>query len=404
MSLSSLKPRKGTRRTRKLLGPNNFFAFPSYAERKYFLGTAADFTGGMTNQIGDTSYTLSENAPFFAVYPSINLRSVGEHSELDLDYTFSAERFRTSDGITTLSHIATGSFAAQLGNRTHLRISDTFDTMPNYSTINVLQGFTVTPQGFQYVFEPQTYQSFSMSNSGNIGIDVDLTSKSFLTFGGSGSYRHYNDTVNQTYYSDQLRAEGSFGFSHKHSTRTTWGMKYKIWQNDYQDNYPTARSHSATVELRRVLSPGWSLTLEAGPAYVETASYLSYIINANISKQSQTNRFDAGYSHYAGDSTGIGGTSESHQGRLGFSQSLWRTASLSFQASAFRQYQKGSGSYDYWGANGSAALSQELGKYWVASVGVSYTTNMGGGYNGYTYERAYVSIGYRLPDFWRTER
>jgi hypothetical protein len=108
--------------------------------------------------------------------------------------------------------------------------------------------------------------------------------------------------------------------------------------------------------------------------------------------------------HNAGDSTGIGGASESHQGRLGFLKPLGRTTSISFQASAFRQNQVGTGAYNYRGASGSAALSQSLGKYFVTSIGASYTTYMGNSVNNFSYKRAYVSVGYRLPDFWRTER
>ena len=379
-------------------------AFPAHAERRYSLGHSMDFTGGVGNQVGQSSFRLQESAPFYAVYPSMNLQSVGEHSSLNLGYTFSAERFRmSSDNLTTTSHVATAGFAAQLGNRARLRLSDHFDTMPNYSTINVLKGFIITPTGFQYAFEPQLNKTFSMSNSGNIGVDVNLTSASYLTFDGTGSYRHYNDTANHTFFSDQLRTEGSFAYNRKHSTRTTWSLKYAYRQNDYKD-FDTARTHSASLGVSRVLSPGWTLNLEAGAAYVQSDAYTSYVVDANIAKQASTNRFDAGYAHYAGDSTGIGGASESHQGRLGFMQSLGRTTTLSFQASAFRQNQRGTGAYDYWGAAGSAALSQKLGKYFVASVGVSYTTNLGDSRIGYTYKRAYVSLGYRFPELWKTEK
>jgi hypothetical protein len=363
-----------------------------------------DFTGGMSNQVGASGVSLEEAAPFFGVYPSLNLRSVGQHSSLDLGYTFSAERFRmSSDNLTTTYHVATASFTAQLGSRTRFRLSDHFDTMPNYSTLNVMKGFIITPTGFQYAYEPQLYKTFSMSNSANIGFDVDLTSASFLSFEGSGSYRHYNDTVNNTNFSDQLRTEGSFAYNHKHSTRTTWSVKYAYWQNDYKD-FATARTHSASLGVSRVLSPGWTLNLAAGPAYVQSHDYTSYVVDATISKTSKTNRFDAGYAHDAGDSTGIGGASDSNQGRLGFMQSLGQTTTLSFQASAFRQNQRGTGAFDYWGASGSTALSQKLGKYFVASVGVSYTTTMSNGAENYTYKRAYVSIGYRLPELWTAEK
>lgn len=127
-------------------------------------------------------------------------------------------------------------------------------------------------------------------------------------------------------------------------------------------------------------------------------------MNVTITKQLRTNQFDAGYSHRPGDSTGLGGTSESHQGRLGFSKSLGRTASINFQALAFRQNQQGTEAYNYWSANGSAALSKQLGKHLVTSIGASYMTYMGRTQNDYAYRRLYISFGYRFPDFLKTEK
>lgn len=243
------------------------FAFPAHAERKYFLGTTLDVLAGAGNQIGTSSFNLESIkagfTPYYSAYPSISLKSVGKHSDLDLDYTFAGEYYQMNPGFTSTWHATTGSFNAQLGNRTHLKISDTFSTMPQYSAIAVLKGSTITPEGQQYVFEPQIYQRSSISDSGNIGVDVDVTPKSFLTFAASGSFRQYDETVNQTNFSNQMRVEGSLSFSHKHSTQTTWNLKYRVWQNDYQDNFPTARAHSATIGLSRVLSPGLKLTLEA---------------------------------------------------------------------------------------------------------------------------------------------
>ena len=242
-----------------------------------------DVIAGGGNQVEISSFNLERLhegiASFYSVYPSISLKSKGQHSGFDLDYTFSGEYFQTDPGLFSASHSADASFAAQLGNRTRLKLSNRFSTFPEYSTLSVLKGIVMTPEGFQYLVEPQLYKSSSLSDSGSIGLDLDLTTKSSLTFAGSGSYRHYNGTVSGSYFSDQVRAEGSLGFSHKHSSRTTWSLKYAYWQNGYR-NYATSRSHSATLGLSRVLSPGLSLTLEAGPAYVETESHAGAMVLA----------------------------------------------------------------------------------------------------------------------------
>jgi hypothetical protein len=384
---------------------------PMFAERKYFIGTTLDFTAGASNQAGQSSLNLESLqqgvTPFYSVYPSVSFKSIGRHSNLDLNYIFSGERIQMTPGLTTIGHNVTASFSAQLGNRTHLRLSDTFNTMPDYSTVSVLKGLTVSPEGFRYVFEPQLYRSSNISDNGSIGFDVDLTTKSSLTFGASGSYRYYEHAVARSALSNQLRTEGSLGFAHKHSERTTWNLKYAVWQNDYQE-FATVRSHSATLGLSKVLRPGLDLTLEAGPSYTEAwdnqKAAVGYLVSASISKRLRTNRFNAGYSHRSADSTGLGGATDSHQGTLGFSQSIGRTTSLGFQASAFRQNQGSTDAYNYWGVNGSISLSQQLGRYLVASLGSSYTTYVGGSSNNYGTKRWYVSLGYRLPELWRIEK
>jgi hypothetical protein len=378
-----------------------------FAERKYVLGTSVDFMGGVGNdtQGNINLQQLGEDvAPFFSVYPSVSLSSTGQHSTLKLDYTFIAEHYFTTDGLTTTSHAVTGSFNSQLSRTVRLRIWDTFDTAPSYSTINVLQGFTYTPGGFQYVFEPQLYKSSSISNTGNVAVDVDLSSKSFLTFGASGAFLSYDEAVSGSSLSDQSRVEGNITYSHKQSKRLTWNLKYAFRQNDY-DKYDSTRTHTPTFGLMAELSPSMNLTLEAGPAFIKD-EYVSYVINANISKQFEANRFMAGYSHYAGDSTGLGGSTESHQGYLGFSRTLGRAWSISFFASAFRQSQRDSTIYDYWGVDGSAGLSRMFGKHWVASVGASYMTYLGqtGGQNDYAYKQVYGSIGFRFPELWKGQK
>lgn len=345
--------------------------------------------GGVTDQPESTGGARGlEMSEFYSVYPSVSLTSLGQHSTIFLNYNFVAERFQMDPHITTTSHAFTGRIEAQPSNTTHFRLSNTLNTAPDYSTINVLKGIAPMEGGFQYIYEPQLYKRSNISNSSNIGLDIDLTDKSFLTFSASGSFRNYEEEEERTSQSDQTRVEGNVGFSHKQSKRLTWSLKYKVWQNDYDNLYETTRSHSATFGISHELSPGWNLNLEAGPSFAEKTDDLNYLINANISKQFQTNHFSVGYSHSASDSTGVGGTTESHHINLTFFQSLGRTTSLNFQASAFKQ-----SPYDYEGLYGSLALSQQLGRHWIASIGASYRA-----YDLYTSKRFYASIGFRIGE------
>ena len=384
-----------------------------HAERKYVLGTSVDFVGGVGNQVGQSAFNMSRLedgiVPFYTVYPSIDFESTGRRSLIGIHYAFSADRYEMTPSFTTTSHAVTASLSTQLGRTARFRISNTFNSMPDFSTINVLKGFNITPEGFQYVFEPQLYKRSNISNSGNAALDVDLGPRSFLTFGVSGSYRRYDDSVDRNYFNDQMRIEGNLAFSHRTGKRQVWSFGYRVWQNDYEDRYDV-RSHAGTIGLSRELNPETSLKLEAGPSFTEKSdvadSYLSYIIDAQLARRLGKNLFTAAYTHRSGDSTGLGGSSESHQGSLGFKRNIGRSASISFQASGFRQSQEESDLDDYWGVRSSLALSRQLGEYWVVSVGGSYMTYLGKSesYYDYTYKRVYASIGFRLPELWRGEK
>jgi len=362
--------------------------------------------GGVSNQGGQSSFNFERleqgSVPFYGVYPSVSLTSTGRRSGFKLDYSFVADQYRMTPNMTNTSHAVTGSFNAQLGRTVRFRISDTFNTAPDYSTINVLKGFTITPEGFQYVFEPELYKRSNISNTGNVGVDVDLTSRSSLNFAASGSVRFYDEEVDSSYFSDQTRIEGSVAFTRKQTRRVAWNMKYSVRQNDY-DEYASTRTHTGTLGLSAELAPTVNLTLSAGPAYVEEDDYVGYDIAANIAKRFEKNLLTASYSHRTSDSTGLGSASESHQGMLGFSQMLGRYWSISFQASAFNQTQRDTDMYDYYGVRGSMSISRNLGEHWVLSGGGSYMTYLGrtGGQNDSTYKRVYGSIGFRLPELLR---
>jgi hypothetical protein len=382
-----------------------FSMAPARAERKNSFGAGIDFMAAMANQAGQgissSQRVTNELHPSYSVYPSINLVSQGLHSSFSFNYNFAAERFQTNPVITTTSHTFSESFEAQLGKKAKFRLTDTFNTAPNQSTINVLKGLIPTEQGFQFIFEPQLFKRSNISNNAGIGLDVTLTEKSYLTFSSSGSLRRYEEGAANSLLSNQIRIQGDIGFSHRYSQRLTWSINYRVWQNDY-DNFPTTRSHSALLSLSHQVRPSIQLFLEAGPSYTEkmenVKSSINYVINASINKVFQSETFSGGYSHSASDSTGLGSSTESHQGTLGFSQKLGRSTTINFQASAFKQMGGSNSANDYWGANGSLGLSQQLGLHWVASIGGSYMGYFGktAGSNNYSSKRAYISLGYRI--------
>jgi hypothetical protein len=373
-----------------------------YAERKNYYGAGIDFMGGMSNRIGTSGSVISDEFnPFYGAYPSVSLSSVGRHSILDLDYTFAVDRYEMTEPLTITSHTFSAGFNAQLSARTHLRLSDSFNNAPDYSTINVLKGFNLTNEGFEYIFEPELYKRSSISNSAGAEFEVDLSARSSLTFSGSGSFRYYDDSVNRSYLSNQFRIAGGLAYSRRSSEHHTWKLQYNVRQNEYRD-YDPARTHSATFGFEHRLTPNTDLTIAAGPSFTERRgnqkAYFGYDVSARISWRVNVNVFSAGYAHRPGDSTGLGTASDSHQGNLAFSRIFGQKTSLRLQASAFRQSGRSTDLYDYWGVRGSMALSRQFGKHWFLTAGASYTDHerQALSYSDNDYRRFYVSIGYRI--------
>ena len=382
------------------------------AERKYIFGTSWDFMGGVANQIDSAGFSKQRPAkdvfPFFAVYPSFNFQSIGAHSTFQLDYAFVGQRYETDDPITTTAHSFTGTFDSQLGQKAHLRISNTFSSVPAISLLRALKDTITTPDGFLYVFEPNFYTRTRLADTARISLDIDLTEKSYLTFDGSGSYLNYEEDVSSTgFVSDQYREEGSFSFSHRSGKRSTWKIKYRMHQNQIE-GYPNSRSHMATFGSDLELSPTVQLALEAGPSYTEKtdlyASYTGYFAYLRLSKQIHEHSAWIYYNHRPADSTGLGSITDSHQGGVGLSLALSHSTRLNLDARGYLQDQRKDVTFDFWGAEGTAFLSQMIGRHFFAGLGASYGIYEGQSLesNNPAYRQAFVSLGFHFPELWRS--
>jgi hypothetical protein len=385
------------------------------AERKYIFGTSLHIVGGVGNQIGESRFSSNTmgigNNPFYEVLPSVTLQSNGAHSALKLDYSFVGQRLETDEPITTTSHSFTGTLNTQIGKRVRFNLANSFSSVPTVSVLPALKGIAITPEGFQFVFEPNFYKRTRLGDSAWMSLDVDLTQKSYLTIEGSGSYLRYERDVHSTgYLSDQYREEGSVSFSHRSSDRASWTVKYGMHQNQIK-GYPNARSHMITLGPSFKLSPTVRLMAEAGPSYTEKttlySSYTGYYASVNLTKEiRERNTVTIYYSHNPGDSTGLGPITDSHQGGAGLSLVLARATMLNFDARAYKQSQREQLILDYWGAEGTAALSQTFGTHWVASAGFSYGIYKGQvlDKDNIAYRQAFVSIGFSFPELWRSMR
>jgi hypothetical protein len=366
-----------------------------HAERKTDFQTAVDLIGGAGNQAGSGGQSQKSMSATQSLSPSLNLRSRGEHSELDLNYAFNVERYMRHPYITDTSHAFTATLSTRPNKRFSFHFSDTFRSASDSTMVNVLKGFSFTSTDFQYIFEPQLQKRSTLNNSATLGLDINLGKQSYLTFGASGSYLKYSGDALSSLLSNQIREEGNISYSYRHGKRQTWSVKYSAYRNEFQHIGKTL-SQSMTFVFSQELRPTLLLNMEAGPSYTgktqSQRAYVGYDTSVNVSKRLHSNQFSFFYSHRSGDSTGLGGTSDSHQGGLSFSRSLGCKASINFSASTFTQSQD-----DYRGVQGSMSLSRSLGRHFSMSLGGNYQNNKGNVANSFSNEnkRFFASIGYR---------
>ncbi len=398
---------------------------PARAEQKYTLGFTSDFLGGIGNQSGsggsNAGRVLTGTPPFFALYPSLTLKAVGAHSNFNIAYGFTMDHYWSDpEALTTTYHALTLNLDTRIGRRTSLKFSNSLRNTPDVSMLNVLKGFVFTPDGFQSIYEPMLFKNHSYSELSRLSMDVEVTRKSFLTFAVDGTIRRYgNIAVDETWtFQDQTRIGGTISYSRKSGKRGSFGVNYKIYQNDYRDYGPT-RSHALQFHASRELAPSLMFTFEAGPSLTEKNQYLpedriSINFSASLSKKLNTSLLSMHFSKSSGDSSGMGYARDSYQAGLGFSRPFGPRTSLNVDVSAFQQkgqsfynQDKQVPAYDYWGLSGSAVLSRKLSRLWTLSFGGNYQDFKGQkavSMNHMSYKRLYVSLSFQLPELWRAAR
>jgi hypothetical protein len=376
----------------------------AYAQRKNHPGAQIDFMGGGSNQIGGSNYNLaafqSGMAPFYGVTPTLELKSLGANSELDLSCSFQWQRYNGDSVITTMSHMADMNLTARLSKTVRSRFNGSFYSAPDYTSFNVLRGIAFTPEGFRYVFEPALARRSSYTGNTLGSLDVDVGPKSYLTLGGSASYRHYDKIASRPVgLSDQLRVEGNVAFNRKLSSRHTWHVKYAAAENRYRD-YGNALTHNAGLGFELELAPTVRMGLDAGPSYTQSQrlhkNLLGYHASINISKTIHANMLSLYYAHSSGDSTGLGSVSDTDNGGISFSRAFGRKVTLTANLSAFRGKGQLDNPYDSNGYYGASALSFMLNPHWFLNCGGSYRKNEGSSLLNATYEQVYLSIRYSL--------
>jgi hypothetical protein len=381
----------------------------AYAQRKNIMGAQLGFSGGGSNQIGGSGFSLvqfqSGMTPYYSVTPTLTMKSQGAKSELDLSYSFMWQRYDGNTVTTTMSHVADLMWSARLGKRASMTFGDSFSSALSNTLSNVISGITSTPEGFSYLFEPALASTSSYTDNANASLTVNVGRESSLIIGGSSSYRHYEQaTASAGQLGDQLRVEGNFAYSRKLSSHHTWHIRYSAAENRYQQ-YSNTLTHTAGIGSSLELTKTLRLNLDAGLSYTQSQklqqNLRGYNASFNISKSLNKNVFSLNLAHNSGDSTGIGSTSDTDSGGLGFSRVFGRRVTLTSNLQAFRSTGQLDNPYNPRSYSGAAALSIALSRYWALNFGGSYRKNEGASVYNSSYDNVYLSIRFTAPELWR---
>src|SRR5437867_81037 len=111
------------------------------AQRKYIVGTQIDFAAGRTSwsTSAQSGVTQLQTDPtlFYSAYPSIELKSAGNHSLLEASYVFGLNRTSTDLAQDNGSHTASASYKSSLNARWRLNLAESFEMTPDLTTLNL---------------------------------------------------------------------------------------------------------------------------------------------------------------------------------------------------------------------------------------------------------------------------
>jgi hypothetical protein len=382
------------------------------AERKFILGAQVSLMAGGTNQITDSSLayfqTQSSLSQFIGLYPSVDLKAVGRRSQMNFSYTAQGDYYKEEQIVMSVTHNAGANLNFQAGKNVRLALNGSFSNVPDYASLNVYKGLTLTPWGFQYVYEPTLAQRTSRDISGGGTIDWSLANNSQITMAVYVYLRNYekNDLFKNK-LSDQARYEGKLSFSHKMGERRTLSFSYDLAENTFLE-YSNARTHSATFSYSHQLTPNTKYSIEAGPSLVDgsmdSKNYFGYFASAQISRKIRSSQASFNFSHRTGDSTGLGGVSETQSAGLSLSCPFGRRISATVNATAYDSHARLDNPYNTRSFSGALNMSYALGRRWSLGIGGSYRNNEGIRMLNNEYKRIFLSLAYNAPDLWRFSR
>lgn len=384
------------------------------AERKYVIGSGVSFVAG-----GSTSAAVSGLgfeqlssglSPFYSSYPSIDIKSTGRNSVFDVSYTFGLYRLQSDVDIDSKSQSLSANLSSRLGEKWKLKLSESFEAAPDFTTSSVFRGLIPSPQGFEYVFDPVALRRSSISHRFNGNLNYDLNPKAGLSFGLSHSLRDYEEDPSfRGRLTDQNRIEGNIGFDRKIDKYRGWSLKYAVFRNAFRDR-SDAITHDSSVGYSHQLTPSVRLSFDLGPSYTRSLSfnrsYLGYNASLNLLRSIRSNRLALKYKRRVADSIGLGYVSDIHSAGVGIVLPIKRKTTFTFDVSAFDSTQRLhedplAEDFKSKGILGFADLSFALSEDWSLSAGASYQQHAGVSLMDIEQRRVFIALRFRAPELWR---
>jgi len=387
-------------------------AQPSRAERRYSLGGQLDISGGATNSLRGSqqggSFFSQELDRYFSVSPSLDLATEGRNFDLGVGYGFSYNHYDQADTLITRSHYVNGQFSSNLSENVQLSITNRFNSTPDFISYELARNLVVFSDGFGYAYTPTPSRQFFKTNDTRARLDWGLSQKSFLSFIVGGNYRDYDEIEDTSLaLNDQYRFEGSLAYIRRRSSRTAWTVRYEAAKNIYKSR-GSALTHNAMAGFTHQLLPSVLITFEAGPSYVTSSlsdkNYWGFAGNLRLTKTMQITQVSLFALHRSGDSSGIGGISDTTRGGIGFTFRPVRYVNISFSSSAFRSKQRPDIGSKIWGVEGGARVSWIINRFISLGGGASYRKTEGFTTLDSEYKQFYGSINLTAPEFWSTTR
>ncbi len=351
----------------------------------------------------------------WGLYPTLRLDSRGESSQLDLFYSFGLNRVDTDLDFDSESHAA-GLDWAVTRPRYSMRLSNQYRRSPDFATFNFFRGITFTPEGIFFDYETLALRRTSHNNNADWGLDYRIGARSLMTFGLGHSLRQYEqDPLFARRITDQRRYSGDMGFRRELSARSSLDTRYRFSYFDYETGiYHDARNHDMTLGFNRQVTPTVSLRLGAGPSYTDQAgtdfSFWGYNAEASISKRFEREFISLYYRRANAASIGIGSVSKTQRLGFGFTRHFTRRFSGNFGLSLFETERLFDNRFDLRGLQSSLVFSFLLSRNLFLNVGAGYQSQREiadleeldlFGRFGLDRRRAFVSLRFALPQFWR---